>query len=56
MGQPYKIWEAWWHIGMSSASRSEDPSTNPGKGVNPTVVFSLLCKPCLLVVCASMFG
>ena len=24
--------EAWWHIGMSSASHREDPGSNPGKG------------------------
>ena len=26
--------EAWWHIGMSSASHQEDPGSNPGKGEN----------------------
>ena len=26
------IKEAWWHIGMSSASHWEDPGLNPGKG------------------------
>ena len=28
-----KFWtEAWWHIGMSSASHWEDPGSNPSKG------------------------
>ena len=24
--------EAWWHIGMSSASHRDEPGSNPGKG------------------------